>query len=516
MYNDDLVERVNNVSSKEDHTDYRVLYAHVRDPKYREVVDELVNEFFADDHYFLAGNFIDEANFRTRLTKNDVSDTLLRAVVAYALSSRHEDQQLLRWWFDKLHLDILSNVGELTMDFFQTILLVLVNFYSYTNKRTFFLLPILVRMAYSLLLNQQTKVIRTPVETELRNRMMWNCFVLDKELAGGIKEFSLIEDSSINIPYPQDSLSDLTPSSGILAFSMKVQRLRNKVLMYTKSAAKNMDHWWKEGSQFWEYEKQLRALTATLPPDLQFDAANLSARPTFSASQYFLRTHLQAYHVFCDLYRVSLPGLKESSPQILLDMVPRETLSHFRKECIATSVMIARTIKENLLYLNSRELNLWTLRFLSECTRLFISAAHHNLYDLLNMTLDELGALIESCLSMMYNYSEQTDHCTLHRETIGYLVRGCIQCDLKEYVPQKCMVFSTSSAYEDNDGNKPALILSAHHPLSAVPEISQANSANSPTQEAMYFLPQFSFYDFDDINSLLYQTPLEFSSQPDQ
>lgn len=535
--------------------DYRDFYANIKDPKYSSLLKDLADEFFAADFHFLAGNFIDQNIFSTRLDKNDLPDHLLRAVVLCTLTGRQpqkdntKNEEMLIWWYEKLQMDILTLIGEITIDFYQSILLLLINFYGYSGKkRSFFIFPILVRMAYSLLLNHPIKTIQSPLENELRNRMMWNCYVLDKELAGGIKEFSLVSESSINAPYPHDVLDsgNFTPTSSsvsddyfdILAYTVKVHSMRYKVLAYTKAAAKNLDHWWKDGSQFWEYQRQLRVLTtSSLTPELQFNYSNINSRRSFRATQYFIKTHLQAYQVFCDLYRLALPGLKESSPQSLLNTVPPEILSHIRRECIFTSLMIIQYVKDNAYYLqNNREINIWMLSLLSENTRVLISAAYHQLYCLVDMSQADLGEVINTLFSLMYIYSKEANHRSVHKETIGYMARGCLQCGLAMYVPNECMEFRNyvpsgttggPKSYEDNniDGiNKPALILSAHHPLaSSVSELTRQTTTNeadstdndgnnnhenfTSEDDPLYFLPQFSFFNFDDISYLLYDSP---------
>jgi hypothetical protein len=348
--------------------------------------------------------------------------------------------------------DVLSQLhDEIQIDLFVSLLLNILWTWGKKNRRCFYLVPLLCRMAFSLLLHHEGLFRTGPYEAEMRRRMMWTCFLLDKLQAAGLPELTSCDITLLNLRMPSDQLGEdggqlclieslgtknVIPDQplGILAFSVHVGELRYLGFRCGKSAVKNLDQWWLNDSMMRRIETDLYAVIRRLPVNLQYSKHNLMSRSASSCERWFFAmAHLWAHQTFCDLYRLAIPGMNESSPEIILGLIPAEILSDVQSLCIRNAVSICNIISENLELIKSIETLGDIFPFIEQSSRLLLAYLQQSLSININLERSEVGRLLNANLSVLFQGTVK--NLPQARIIFQYIVTVCNQLDLQEYIP---------------------------------------------------------------------------------
>ncbi|KJZ72454.1 hypothetical protein HIM_08123 [Hirsutella minnesotensis 3608] len=169
----------------------------------------LVHTYFARFHgkpYYI----LDQESVRQRMQANKLPDHLCYAICAVA--ARHVP--LLRGESAAIRLSEeyaawarrSVDIDEPCIDGLQTLLLLVLAFVAAGNgKKAYMLMTSAIGMAMALELNREvidSQASITPAGRELRRRIFWTCYLLDRFLACGSKRPSLIRDKSIALRLP--------------------------------------------------------------------------------------------------------------------------------------------------------------------------------------------------------------------------------------------------------------------------------------------------------------------------
>ncbi|TVY35692.1 putative transcriptional regulatory protein [Lachnellula subtilissima] len=170
--------------------------------------DSLLNTYFARCHgksYYI----LDETNTRQRVQHNQIPSYLLSAI--YAVSARytphpngyHAAVRLSEDYAIRARSEL--DIDDPSIDCLQTLLLLTMAFTAAgKGKKAYMMLASGIGMALALELHREldTKSSLTPVEKEMRRRLFWTCYLMDRFTACGSKRPSLIADRSVVLKLP--------------------------------------------------------------------------------------------------------------------------------------------------------------------------------------------------------------------------------------------------------------------------------------------------------------------------
>ncbi|KAF4457998.1 hypothetical protein F53441_152 [Fusarium austroafricanum] len=170
--------------------------------------EALLDTYFARFHgkpYYI----VDESSIRQRLQLNQLPRFLSFAISAVA--ARHTIDSSGYQAAASLSEDLAArarreiNTDEPSIDGLQALLL-LVSAFTATGKgkRAYMLMTSATGMAMALEIHKETdgQARMTPVEREMRRRLFWTCYLLDRFQATGSKRPSLISDNTIMLRLP--------------------------------------------------------------------------------------------------------------------------------------------------------------------------------------------------------------------------------------------------------------------------------------------------------------------------
>ncbi|EGX89278.1 zinc finger transcription factor 1 [Cordyceps militaris CM01] len=196
-----------------------------------------------------------------------------------------------------------------------------------------------IRMAYALQLHKdldhdpQSKGQKAPlsfVDREIRRRLMWACFLMDRFTSSGTDRPMFISDDSLTIPLPvsercfqldmpaQTELLDGTPgplavegqapdtdlrsNMGPSAFFIRGLALWGRVVTYYNHGGKDREEFpqWADRSQYSQLVRDVEELLRTLPAQLQYTKENLELHITERTATQYLFMHMTIHQ--CLLY----------------------------------------------------------------------------------------------------------------------------------------------------------------------------------------------------------------------
>ncbi|ESZ94083.1 hypothetical protein SBOR_5559 [Sclerotinia borealis F-4128] len=170
--------------------------------------DVLLDTYFVRCHG-KSYHILDESSIRQRIQANRIPTYLLYAI--YAVSARYTSHPngyfaAVRLSEDYAHRARLEvDIDEPSIDTLQALLLLSISYTaSGRGKKAYMVLANAVGMAVALELHREMDhTLRiTPVERELRRRLFWTCYLIDRFTACGSKRPSLIADKSIVLRLP--------------------------------------------------------------------------------------------------------------------------------------------------------------------------------------------------------------------------------------------------------------------------------------------------------------------------
>ncbi|KAK3359039.1 fungal-specific transcription factor domain-containing protein [Lasiosphaeria hispida] len=168
----------------------------------------LLDTYFARFHA-KPFHVLDESTLRQRLQLSQVPIYLLHAI--YAVAARYTPHPSGYQSAVKLSEDYASqsrseiDTDEPSIDALQSLMLLVIAFTAAgKGKKAYMLLTNAVGMAMALELHREMDVNArvTTVEREVRRRLFWSCYLLDKFMACGSKRPSLVGDNTILLRLP--------------------------------------------------------------------------------------------------------------------------------------------------------------------------------------------------------------------------------------------------------------------------------------------------------------------------
>ncbi|KAI1301985.1 fungal-specific transcription factor domain-containing protein [Xylaria venustula] len=170
--------------------------------------DALLDTYFTRFHA-KPYHILDESSVRQRLRLNQLPPNLVHAI--YAVAARYTPHPTGYQSAVRLSENFASmsrkeiDIDEPTIDTLQTLLLLVIAYIaSGKGKKAYMLLTNAIGMAMALELHREVdpNAPIAPLEREMRRRLFWSCYLLDRFIACGSKRPCLIGDKTIFLRLP--------------------------------------------------------------------------------------------------------------------------------------------------------------------------------------------------------------------------------------------------------------------------------------------------------------------------
>lgn len=292
----------------------------------------------------------------------------------------------------------------------------------------------------------------SPLKQESNRRLVWAVYVLDRLLAGGFDEHLLLRDVDMHIKLPVSDEVLLQPSNSsptgqtsmpagqsgsqqgtkklsLDGYHLRLHRIRHQILGVTKRlACPPTPHPRRpryEASQVIKLvsglQNQLIGFSQSLPEDLKLSDASINHYINSAECASFVMLHTMFWLLHVDLYRFSIPGIREEATPELSRQLPQEFVLKSQKQAVGYAVSLARFWRTLQGHVAKRPPGDGTEKFVSvdqslaiyvtQSTKILLAARKHQLYsDLEDSTaplvrqepVDDaaLEALIESNIHM--------------------------------------------------------------------------------------------------------------------
>ncbi|KAH7313399.1 fungal-specific transcription factor domain-containing protein [Stachybotrys elegans] len=188
-----------------------------------------------------------------------------------------------------------------------------------------------IRMAFALQLhkdleydpNCRNKTKLSFIDREIRRRIMWSAFLMDRFNSSGLDRPMFVKEETIDIPLPvkeryfqldmpvgTETLSgrvcnvgspkdghaiNVRENMGVAAYIIRAVAVWGKIINYfveVPGKTQGDQPMWRQGSEFWKLSKAAEDLLATLPESLTYSADNFEVHKTAKTGNQYLLLHM--------------------------------------------------------------------------------------------------------------------------------------------------------------------------------------------------------------------------------
>lgn len=226
-----------------------------------------------------------------------------------------------------------------------------------------------IRMAFALQLHRDLDhdpQLRGPkaqlsfVDREIRRRIMWACFLMDRFTSSGTDRPMFIKEESISIPLPVSerhfqldmpmrtefldgkpgpssgpddaSIEDARNNMGAGAFSIRALALWGRIVQYHNHGGRMQDQYpiWNDRSDYAKLVRDIDELLRTLPSSLQYSKDNLELHITENTAAQFLFLHMAIQQDMLYINQAASSAVQGRGGQdVPKDFIPRTTARTF-------------------------------------------------------------------------------------------------------------------------------------------------------------------------------------------
>ncbi|GKZ47158.1 hypothetical protein AbraIFM66951_010507 [Aspergillus brasiliensis] len=312
----------------------------------RPVLEAHIDAFFEHVYPNPRFRFLHQSLFRRSFRHDKLDPLLLRCVCGIAARFLHlgEHATALQYahdWLRHVESQVWSRLADMNVPNLQ--ILVLLTYWHLMEHNTtmaWTMSAMVARIAYGIRLNHDDSSGRhgaSFIAREASRRLMWSIFILDKQYAGGFLELTLCPPETMYIQLPCEersfeleipvATSTLFPSEVSLDHENKVGLMGYMIM----SARKNP---YAERDELRRLETALDTFAAQLPDHLQLTSRNILLRAYTPHLMGYIVLHSTWHQLYCDLYRMMIPGLRESIHEDILQLVPEAYAASCRQICL--------------------------------------------------------------------------------------------------------------------------------------------------------------------------------------
>ncbi|EXK24597.1 hypothetical protein FOMG_18692 [Fusarium oxysporum f. sp. melonis 26406] len=208
-----------------------------------------------------------------------------------------------------------------------------------------------IRMAFALQLHKDleydpsgrngTKTQLSFIDREIRRRIMWACFLMDRFNSSGTDRPMFIREDTIQIPLPvkeryfqfdmpaptemldgqvphppspnDGQIADARANMGVAAFVIRAIALWGRIITYLSQGSKDLDPnpLWEDEPHYMKHLNDAVNLEASLPLSLKYSAENLEVHKTENMPSQFLIMHIYLQHNILFVSRAAMSARKQ-------------------------------------------------------------------------------------------------------------------------------------------------------------------------------------------------------------
>ncbi|WKT53924.1 hypothetical protein QSH57_004508 [Fusarium oxysporum f. sp. vasinfectum] len=186
-----------------------------------------------------------------------------------------------------------------------------------------------------------TKTQLSFIDREIRRRLMWACFLMDRFNFSGTDRPMFIREDTIQIPLPVKEkyfqfgmpaptemldgqvphpaspnggqIADARENMGVAAFLIRALALWGRIITYLSQGGKDLDPnpMWEDESHYVKHLNDVVNLEASLPLSLKYSAENLEVHKTDNTASQFLFMHICLQHNILFVSRAAMSARKQ-------------------------------------------------------------------------------------------------------------------------------------------------------------------------------------------------------------
>ncbi|KAK4061643.1 transcriptional regulator family: Fungal Specific TF [Trichoderma aggressivum f. europaeum] len=297
------------------------------------MIRALIDAYFEFVYPLTNRGFIHQGRLLEELDEEKAPVVLLKAMAVSASHFVEASADMTRQatqWAEDVDTYIMANMGSYSFLNLQ-VLVLWANYYYTTGNmgKTWMLVGLAARLAYCLQINTES-TNGSPSEKESRRRMMWNLCILDRLLAGTVEEFSVCSKyiDSLRLPCSEHFfIAEIEVETDTLQSFTSHQEVRNisgfaalvglfeiwrEIHLFMKSVSRMMIQADQMMQQVSNLHTKLSNFEQRLPSNLRFTKQNLYLHTNTSEKATFIMLKSWWRECYCNLYRFSLPGFRES------------------------------------------------------------------------------------------------------------------------------------------------------------------------------------------------------------
>ena len=179
------------------------------------------------------------------------------------------------------------------------------------------------------------------IDREIRRRIMWACFLMDRFNSSGTDRPMFIREDTIQIPLPvkekyfqfdmpaptemldgqvphpaspnDGQLADARENMGVAAYLVRAIALWGRIITYLSQGGKDLDPnpMWEDESQYVKHLNDVVNLEASLPLTLRYSTENLEVHKTENTASQFLFMHICLQHNILFVSRAAMSARKQ-------------------------------------------------------------------------------------------------------------------------------------------------------------------------------------------------------------
>ncbi|KAI7759638.1 hypothetical protein LZL87_014358 [Fusarium oxysporum] len=167
-----------------------------------------------------------------------------------------------------------------------------------------------------------TKTQLSFIDREIRRRIMWACFLMDRFDSSGTDRPMFIREDTILIPLPMvtylirhqtTDTSLMHENMGVAAFMIRAIALWGRIITYLREGGKDLDPspLWEDKLHYMKHLNDVVNLEARLPFSLKYSAENLEVHKTEKTLSQFLFMHICLQHNILFMSRAAMSARKQ-------------------------------------------------------------------------------------------------------------------------------------------------------------------------------------------------------------
>ncbi|TIC89785.1 putative transcriptional regulatory protein [Colletotrichum higginsianum] len=328
----------------------------------KTIVKQHIDAFFDFVYPIPCYAFVHKATFCQSWAQGTHNPRLLKAMCG--LTARYiasGDTARLRQatrWIQESEMQLLMRLSEPSMSDIEALMLTtLDHIIARRFSKMLVSACLAARLAFMMRLNYEDSRLSFLTQ-ERRRRLMWAIFTMETLYSSGRAEFTGCSKDTIHLQLPCNEHSftldipvttePLKPSRtqngtelGLMAYNVRVLDIRDRIQRLSHTITHRQKPLVECITLLKGLVGELDALRRSLPPQFTFDKKNLFLRAYTPQRTPYVMFHTWWHQCQCDMYRFTIPGLREGLPLEELRCLPADFVAYCRNQCLEHALAVA-------------------------------------------------------------------------------------------------------------------------------------------------------------------------------